>query len=305
SYLGVLFELSIYLLYLGVLDRSHDPSPLRLTNGPTWPKSLGSLACGEETKLISYVTINTRNQDISFISAVDRHTAEKLVEHFQRIDNDDRFKVAILYGGTDVFCSGADLKAMTSPDSRNRLSEDGDAPMGLSRMLLKKPVIAAISGYCVAGGLELACWCDMRVAEEDAVFGVFCRRFGVPLIDGGTIRLPRLIGISRALDLILTGRAVDTKEAHEIGLVNRIAPKGKVLEHAIDLAKLIASFPQMCMRSDRISAYQQWDLPFDEAIRNEFRLGNESLKTEGLNGANLFKSGVGKHGSFTLPQSKL
>ncbi len=244
---------------------------------------------------IAIVTINrpeVRN-------AIDFQTAHELVEAFKRFDEDETLKVAVFTGAGGVFCAGADLKAI-SEGNQNPLSEDGEvAPMGVSRMLLSKPVIAAVEGYAVAGGLELALWCDLRVAARDAVFGVFCRRFGVPLIDLGTIRLPRLIGHSRAMDLILTGRAVSSDEAVQMGLANRLAEKGKALEASLQLAKQIAAFPQSCMRSDRLSAYEQWELSWSNAQRNEFRRGFQILESgESRAGATRFKEGQGRGGSF-------
>jgi len=230
-------------------------------------------------------------------NAVDRGTAEALADTFRAFDADDEALVAVLAGAGDTFCAGADLKALARGDG-NRVEADGDGPMGPTRMLLAKPVIAAISGHAVAGGLELALWCDLRVAEEDAVLGVFCRRFGVPLIDGGTVRLPRLIGLSRALDLILTGRPVDASEALAMGLVNRVVPNGKAREEAEKLAHAIARFPQLCLRHDRLSAYEQFDLAFEEAMRNELRHGLVALAAEASDGAKSFAGGVGRHGSF-------
>jgi enoyl-CoA hydratase len=230
-------------------------------------------------------------------NAVDRETAEALAEAVRKFDADDSASVGVLYGDNGTFCAGADLKAFA--DGRgNRVEPTGDGPMGPSRMLLTKPVIAAISGYAVAGGLELALWCDLRVAEEDSVMGVFCRRWGVPLIDGGTIRLPRLIGLSRALDLILTGRPVDSQEALQMGLVNRVVFKGTARAEAEKLAREIAAFPQVCLREDRTSAYEQFDLTFSEALLNEFRHGLKSLEAGGREGAVRFASGEGRHGSF-------
>jgi len=230
-------------------------------------------------------------------NAVDRATAEALVEAFREFDSDDSASVAVLYGEGGSFCAGADLKAI-SQGRGNRIDPTGDGPMGPSRMLLSKPVIAAISGYAVAGGLELALWCDLRVAEEDVVMGVFCRRWGVPLIDGGTIRLPRLIGLSRALDLILTGRPVDAQEGLQIGLVNRIVPKGTARKEAEMLAMQLAALPQACLREDRLSAYEQFDLSLPEALLNEFNHGLKSLEAGGPEGAARFASGAGRHGSF-------
>ncbi|MCP4111001.1 MAG: crotonase/enoyl-CoA hydratase family protein [Desulfobacteraceae bacterium] len=234
-------------------------------------------------------------------NAVDRPTATSLANAFREFENDDSFSVAVLCGIDNNFCAGADLKAAASLDSNrfNRLEPDGDGSMGPSRMMLKKPVIAAISGYAVAGGLELALWCDMRVMEETAVLGVFCRRFGVPLIDGGTVRLPRLIGMSHAMDLILTGRPVEAAEAKNMGLANRIVPHGKSREAAEELAEQIANFPHICMRNDRMSAYEQWDKSFEDAMINEFQRGMESVnKGETLQGAAMFAKGAGRHGNF-------
>lgn len=230
-------------------------------------------------------------------NAVDRVTAEALVAAFRDFDADPEALTGVLYGDHGTFCAGADLKAIASANG-NRTEPDGDGPMGPSRMLLNKPVIAAISGYAVAGGLELALWCDLRVMEEDAVLGVFCRRWGIPLIDGGTIRLPRLIGLSRALDLILTGRPVDAREALNIGLVNRVVPRGTAREAAEKLARELADFPQTCLRGDRRSAYEQFDLDFDDAIANEFRHGLNALKEETSRGAKKFADGAGRHGAF-------
>src|SRR5215470_13079088 len=211
-------------------------------------------------------------------NAVDRATAEALAGAFREFEADDSASVGVLYGDHGTFCAGADLKAIAEGRG-NRVDPEGDGPMGPSRTLLSKPVIAAISGYAVAGGLELALWCDLRVAEEDAVLGVFCRRWGVPLIDGGTIRLPRLIGLSRALDLILTGRPVAAREAFEIGLANRLAPKGGALAAALELAAQLSAFPQLCLRNDRLSALEQWSLDWDEAQANEVRLGMAVLRS--------------------------
>jgi enoyl-CoA hydratase len=234
-------------------------------------------------------------------NAVDRPTAEALADAFRAFDDDENVSVAVLWGAGGHFCAGADLKAVAHPeeDRVNRMAPDGDGPMGPSRMVLSKPVVAAISGYAVAGGIELALWCDLRVMEETATLGVFCRRFGVPLIDGGTIRLPRLIGMSRAMDLILTGRPVSAAEALSFGLANRIVPHGTARQAAEELARQIAAFPQACMRNDRMSAYEQWDLDFTKAIRNEFMRGLDVVKSgETLSGAARFSGGVGRHGSF-------
>lgn len=246
-----------------------------------------------------------QQQDITIISidrpdaknAVNRPTAEALAKAFEAFDHNATSSVAILTG-KDTFCAGADLKAIATGEG-NRLESEGYGPMGPSRMQLSKPVIAAVEGYAVAGGLELAAWCDLRVAARDATFGVFCRRFGVPLIDGGTVRLPRLIGMSRAMDLILTGRPVDAEEAHQIGLVNRLAEPGEALQEAIKLAEQIAAFPQQCLRNDRLSAYQQWDMSESRALRNEFALGMAVIESgETVSGATHFKDGAGRHGQF-------
>lgn len=230
-------------------------------------------------------------------NAVDRGTAEALADAFRAFEADEAAHVAVLTGAGDTFCAGADLKALARGEP-NRVAEDGDGPMGPTRMLLSKPVIAAIAGHAVAGGLELALWCDLRVVEEDAILGVFCRRFGVPLIDGGTVRLPRLIGLSRAMDLILTGRPVDAHEALAMGLVNRLVPKGEARAVAEELAREIARFPQLCLREDRLSTYEQHSLPLEEALRNELRHGMRALASEAVTGAQSFASGRGRHGSF-------
>lgn len=230
-------------------------------------------------------------------NAVDRATAGKLADAFRAFAADDEARVAVLFGEGGAFCAGADLQAVARGDI-NRVAPDGDGPMGPTRMRLAKPVIAAIAGYAVAGGLELALWCDLRVAEESAVLGVFCRRFGVPLIDGGTIRLPRLIGHSRAMDLILTGRAVAADEALAMGLVNRVVADGSSRAEAEKLALDIARFPQAAMRGDRMSACEQWDLPYDAALGNELARGTAALTGETLAGASRFTSGAGRHGAF-------
>ena len=230
-------------------------------------------------------------------NAVDRPTAQALADAFRAFDADAALSVAVFVGAHGTFCAGADLKAMADDARRNRLSPDGDGPMGPSRMLLSKPVIAAVSGHAVAGGAELAAWCDLRIFERSAVFGIFCRRFGVPLIDGGTVRLPRLIGLSRALDLILTGRAIGADEALAIGLANRLVDDGTARTAAIALAHELAGFPQTCMRNDRLSAYEQDGLPLDAALANEFVRGRATLDAgEWLAGAQRFASGAGRHG---------
>lgn len=232
-------------------------------------------------------------------NAVDGPTAEALAAAFRAFDADVALSVAILHGAGEHFCAGADLKAVASgaPQRANRLQPNGDGPMGPTRMVLSKPVIAAVSGFCVAGGLELAAWCDLRVADNSARFGVFCRRFGVPLIDGGTLRLPRLIGMSRAMDLILTGREIDAQEALNFGLVNRLSGAGSVLATAEALALHLAALPQTCLRNDRRSAYEQWNLNETDALSNEFRLGLTTLASgETVAGASRFSAGVGRHG---------
>ena len=229
-------------------------------------------------------------------NAVDEPTREALAEAFRSFDADEDASVAILTGANGVFCAGADLKAFAAGKKRRR-TEDGDGPMGPTRMILGKPVIAAVEGYAVAGGLELALWCDLRVAAEDAVFGVFCRRWGVPLIDLGTVRLPRLIGQSHAMDLILTGRGVSGEEARRMGLANRITPKGGALVEALALAKELAALPQRCMRSDRLAALEQWSLGAREAMLNEFHRGMTVINSgESKEGATRFASGAGRHG---------
>ena len=228
-------------------------------------------------------------------NAVDRPTAEALVAAFTAFDADPDAKVGVLAGDHGTFCAGADLKSFAT-DRRNRVAPDGDGPMGPTRVVLGKPVIAAIAGHAVAGGLELALWCDLRVAEEDAVLGVYCRRWGVPLIDGGTIRLPRLIGQARALDLILTGRGVDAAEALSMGLVNRVVPRGEARAAAEALAHELARLPQGALRGDRLSVYEQWDLSLADALANELRHGIAAL-AEGVGGAARFAAGAGRHGA--------
>ncbi len=234
-------------------------------------------------------------------NAVDGPTAAAVADAFREFEADDEARVAVLCGSGNTFCAGADLKAIADHDANrvNRIDREGDAPLGPSRMMLSKPSIAAVAGYAVAGGLELALWCDLRVMEQSAVMGVFCRRFGVPLIDGGTIRLPRMIGMSRAQDLILTGRPVESDEALSMGLVNRVVPDGTARKEAEALALQIAEFPQICMNSDRASAYEQWDLSFEDALMNEFKRGEAVLKSgESVSGAKNFEAGKGRHGGF-------
>jgi enoyl-CoA hydratase len=230
-------------------------------------------------------------------NAVDGPTAAALADAFRDFDADESAHVAVLWGAGGTFCAGADLKAVGGPDG-NRTSPDGDGPMGPTRLRLGKPVIAAISGYAVAGGLELAAWCDLRAAEEDAVLGVFCRRFGVPLIDGGTVRLPRLIGLGRALDLILTGRAVPAAEALAIGLVDRVVPPGQARAVAEDLARELAALPQACLRSDRAAALEGISLPSGDAMANEFLHGLGVLSAPGFAaGVQRFRDGAGRGGT--------
>ncbi|WP_339833579.1 crotonase/enoyl-CoA hydratase family protein [uncultured Parvibaculum sp.] len=241
-------------------------------------------------------------------NAVDRGAAERLAAAFLEFEQDEAALVAVFCGAEETFCAGADLKAVSTGGGNrvvppatgadfSRLADDG--PMGPSRMILNKPVIGAIAGYAVAGGLELALWCDIRIVEEDAVMGVFCRRWGVPLIDGGTIRLPRLIGQARAMDLILTGRGVGAAEALQMGLANRVVPKGQGRAAAERLAQEIARFPQLCLRHDRMSAYEQWDLPYERALANEFEHGRKVMASgETQKGAARFAAGKGRGGNF-------
>lgn len=232
-------------------------------------------------------------------NAVDRPTADALAEAFRAFDADPEARVAVLWGAGGVFCAGADLQAMGSKRG-NRVDPEGEGPMGPSRMLLGKPVIAAVAGYAVAGGLELSLWCDLRVVEEDAVLGVFCRRWGVPLLDGGTVRLPRLIGLSRALDMILTGRPVNAAEALAMGLANRVVPRGQSREAAEALAREIGAFPQDCLRADRRAAHEQFGLAIDSALRHEFAVGVGALASpEIAEGISRFRGGQGRHGSFS------
>jgi len=231
-------------------------------------------------------------------NAVDRETAELLYEAFLEFDGDDRMRAAVLYGEGGYFCAGADLKAIAA-GKPNRLEPEGSAPMGPTRLLLSKPVIAAVAGHAVAGGLELACWCDLRIAEENAVFGVFCRRWGVPLMDGGTVRLARLIGASHALDMILTGRPVLAAEAYRMGLANEIVKNGQSKSRAQELAFLISRFPQLCLRHDRISLYEGLGMRIQDALANEFRHGLETIQSgEISHGVSRFQEGEGRHGQF-------
>ncbi len=232
-------------------------------------------------------------------NAVDRDTAAALADAFREFEADAETSVAVLWGANATFCSGADLKAVAAGRG-NRVSPEGDGPMGPTRMVLSKPVIAAVSGHAVAGGLELALWCDLRIAEEDAIFGVFCRRWGVPLIDGGTLRLPRIVGHGRAMDMILTGRPVSAQEALAMGLVNRVVPAGAARPEAENLARALAGFPQAALRGDRLSAHEQWDLERADALANELAHGMLALD-EGTAGAARFEQGGGRHGASATP----
>lgn len=241
-------------------------------------------------------TINRPDQR----NAVDRPTATALRDAFDAFEQDDSISVAVLTGAGDNFCAGADLTALSDPERRNEIEPTGEGPgpMGPSRMLLSKPVIAAVSGYAVAGGLELALFCDLRVVERSAVFGVFCRRWGVPLIDGGTVRLPRVVGQGHALDMILTGRPVHADEAQRMGLATQVADNGEGLATAQALAHHIAAFPQLCLRADRLSAHRQWDLPLDQALSQEGAGGYPIVFEEAIAGADRFTKGAGRHGEF-------
>ena len=260
----------------------------------TEPKRIAMTVIAEKRGPVTTIIINRTEVK----NAVDRPTAQALADSFRAFDGDGEARVGVLWGAGGCFCAGADLKAI-SGGLANRMEEDGDGPMGPTRMFLSKPVIAAVAGYAVAGGLELALLCDLRVMEKDAFFGVFCRRWGVPLIDGGTVRLPRLIGLSNALDMILTGRPVGAEEALRMGLVNRVVEPGTARAEAEALAETISNFPQNCLRSDRRSAYEQSGLPFDAAMRNEFRIGLKTILTgETVEGATRFAKGAGRHGQF-------
>jgi enoyl-CoA hydratase len=249
------------------------------------------------------VTIVTINRP-EVRNAVNATTAARLADAFRAFDADDEHDVAVLTGAGGAFCAGADLKAISTQEGPNRVTPDGDGPMGPTRMLLAKPVIAAVEGFAVAGGLELALWCDLRVAGRDAVFGVFCRRWGVPLIDGGTVRLPRLIGHSHALDLILTGRGVSGDEALGMGLANRLTEPGDARRGAVALAAELAALPQLCLREDRASSYEQWGLPLDEAMLAEYHHGMRVLASgESIAGASRFAAGAGRHGTSAGPES--
>ncbi|MFX0004434.1 MAG: crotonase/enoyl-CoA hydratase family protein [Candidatus Hodarchaeota archaeon] len=241
-------------------------------------------------------TVIINNPEVK--NAVDGATAKELAEAFRKFENDNKAEVAVLWGVKGTFCSGANLKAISN-GLGSRVEEEGDGPMGPTRMRLSKPVIAAVAGYAVAGGFELALWCDLRIVEKSAIFGVFNRRFGVPLIDGGTVRLPRLVGLSRAMDMILTGRPVTADEAFSWGLANRIVEDGHSRQEAEKLAREIAKFPKICMRNDRLSTYGQFGLNIEDAMAKEFDYGVKTLESgEFLKGSNEFIQGKGKHGSF-------
>jgi enoyl-CoA hydratase len=232
-------------------------------------------------------------------NAVDGEHARALLEAFEEIESDEQVRVGVLHGAGSSFCAGADLAAAATGEPWFvEPGQRGPAGMGPSRLQLSKPVIAAVEGYAVAGGLELALWCDLRVAGSDAVFGVFCRRWGVPLIDGGTVRLPRLIGLSRALDMILTGRPVGAEEAERFGLVNRVCAAGQALDVAVELAEQLAAFPQTCLRHDRLSVYEQHGRAVPDALANEWEHGQHALREETVEGARRFTAGAGRHGSF-------
>lgn len=256
----------------------------------------------EKNGPVTVVTINRPEAR----NAVDPETAKLLVNAFTEFEHDDDARVAILTGANGTFCAGADLKAVgvgdfsAFPEIKSPMAHlNGDGPMGPSYMRLSKPTIAAVSGFAVAGGLELSIWCDMRVVEEDATFGVYCRRWGVPLIDGGTVRLPRLIGHSNAMDMIITGRPVGAKEAKTMGLANRVVPHGEALAQSIKLAQEVSRFPQTCMRNDRMSAYEQWGQDFETAMINESVRGAATIRSgETVEGAKRFSSGKGRSGSF-------
>jgi len=260
-----------------------------------------TLASIQVTDRVAVVTLHRPQRR----NAVDGPTARALADAFRRFEADPAADVAVLHGEGGCFCAGADLKALSGGAEAianglaNRIDKDGDAPMGPTRMQLSKPVIAAIEGHAVAGGMELALWCDLRVMAEDAVMGIYCRRFGVPLVDGGTLRLPRLIGQSRAMDLILTGRAVHSAEALAIGLANRVVASGQALAAAIALAQQIVAFPQTCMRNDRLSVLAQWGLAEPAAMQSELKLGLATLASgETVRGAGRFADGQGRHGDF-------
>jgi enoyl-CoA hydratase len=248
----------------------------------------------ERKNRIAIFTVNRPERRNAFNLEV----AEKIYAAFKQFDADETLDVAVLTGAGGNFCAGADLHALAQGEKRPFLIDGDFAPMGCTRLKLSKPVIAAVEGYAVAGGIEVASWCDMRVAGKSAVFGVFCRRFGVPLIDLGTIRLPRLIGHSRAMDMILTGRPVKADEALQMGLANRVVEDGKALSAALEIAEQLSAFPQVCMRADRLSAINQWSLDWDEATSAEMRGGLPAVQQEAIKGASRFSGGTGRHGKF-------
>ncbi|MBX3518752.1 MAG: crotonase/enoyl-CoA hydratase family protein [Xanthobacteraceae bacterium] len=248
----------------------------------------------EKRGRIFIVTVNRPERRNAFNLEV----AEQIYAAFKQFDADETLDVAVLTGAGGNFCAGADLHALAQGEKRPFLPEGDFAPMGCTRLKLSKPVIAAVEGYAVAGGIEVACWCDLRVAAKSATFGVFCRRFGVPLIDLGTIRLPRLIGHSRAMDLILTGRPVKADEALSMGLANRVVEDGKALEAALEIAEQLSAFPQICMRADRKSAIEQWSLDWDQATKAEMNGGLPAVQAEAIAGASRFSGGTGRHGTF-------
>jgi enoyl-CoA hydratase len=242
---------------------------------------------------VTVVTINRPERR----NALDGPTARLLLEAFEHFDGDETARVAVLTGAEGTFCAGADLKAFSEGEPRP-IKQEGRGPMGPTRLETSKPVLAAVEGFAVAGGLELAIWCDLRVMAADAVFGVFCRRFGIPLVDGGTVRLPRLIGQSRALDLVLTGREVGAEEALGMGLANRVVPPGQALEAAVSLAHELAALPQTCLRNDRLSLLGQWGLSEYDALMAETRFGVDSLSSpEAIEGAARFATGAGRGGA--------
>ena len=248
---------------------------------------------------VRIITINRPSRR----NAVDRETGDELYDVFRSFDSDPTTSVAVLTGADDAFCAGFDLKSIAEGGTIGRVENGGEGdlgPMGPTRLQLSKPVIAAIEGHAVAGGMELALWCDLRVMAEDAIFGIYCRRFGVPLVDGGTFRLAPLIGQSRAMDLILTGRPVNATESEAIGLANRVVASGEALAASVQLAQELSRFPQTCMRNDRLSMLQQWGLNHDQALRNETRIGFETINSgETFDGASRFAGGVGRHGRFS------
>src|SRR5437773_540917 len=284
-------------------DEHHTLQEFRASVGAQWPFLSDPGRTVQQDPDIAEYTDPDNNPRIPYTlvlkprMGVHGPTAVALAAAFRAFDADPDAAAAVLHGEGGVFCSGADLTALGT-ERGNRVAPDGDAPMGVSRLRLSKPVIAAVSGYAVAGGLELALWCDLRVADETAVFGVFCRRWGVPLIDGGTVRLPRLIGTGRALDMILTGRAVDAGEALAFGLPNRVVPAGRALAAAQELAAQLAAFPQVCLRSDSASVLDQEGLDEAAALASEFTHGRQALNSEAIPGAARFAAGAGRHGSF-------